>query len=84
MALIFPARALLKFASEIFQACGAPAAEAANVADHLVTANLMGYDTHGLIRVPQYVGDVRGGVIKPGAPVVVEKESETTAVIDGG
>jgi len=84
MSLIFPATSLLEFTREIFQACGAPPAEAATVADHLVTANLMGYDTHGLIRIPQYAEDIRNGVIKPGAPVIIEKESETTALLDCG
>jgi uncharacterized oxidoreductase len=59
-------------------------AEAATVAEHLVTANLMGYDTHGVIRIPQYVGDVKRGVIDPGAEVRTEKETETTAMVDGG
>ena len=62
----------------------APAEEAATVADHLVTASLMGYDTHGVIRIPQYVGGVKRGVIVPGAPVRIEKETDTTAVVDGG
>jgi hydroxycarboxylate dehydrogenase B len=84
MALIFPAPALLEFTSDVFQACSAPPHEALIVADHLVTANLMGYDTHGLIRVPQYVGDIQNGVIKPGAPVLIEKETATTALVDCG
>lgn len=80
----FDSEELLRFTTRVFQTCGAPEPEAAVVAEHLVTANLMGYDTHGVIRVPQYVEDVRRGVIRPGAPIVVEKETATTAVLDCG
>jgi len=68
----------------VFEASGAPPQEAAMVAGHLVTANLMGYDTHGIIRLPQYVEDVRKGVIRPGAPITIAKETETTALLDCG
>src|SRR5581483_11024166 len=75
---------LLPFTTTIFKASGAPPEEARIVADHLVTASLMGYDTHGVIRIPQYVEDIRKGVIRPGAPIVIEKECEATAVVDCG
>jgi uncharacterized oxidoreductase len=72
------------FAIEVFCACGAPQNEAQIVADHLITANLLGYDTHGVIRIPQYVEAIREGVIKPGAAITVEHETDTTAVVDAG
>lgn len=75
---------LLEFTRSVFLACGAPEEEAAIVASHLVTANLMGYDTHGIMRIPQYVEDIRKGAILPGAPILLEKETETTAVLDCG
>jgi len=84
MILVIPHQPLLQFATGIFQAVGAPAEEASLVADHLVTANLMGYDTHGIIRIPQYMQDVISGTIRPGAPISIEKETSTTAVLDCG
>src|SRR5687768_17236510 len=57
---------LLTFATDVFQAVGAPKTEAAIVADHLVTASLMGFDTHGVVRIPQYVEEVEKGMIRPG------------------
>jgi hydroxycarboxylate dehydrogenase B len=80
----FEADILRGFAVDVFCACGTPAGEAQIVAEHLVTANLLGYDTHGVIRIPQYIEDIRKGVIRPGAPVLVGLETETTAVVDGG
>lgn len=76
-----PAR---QFAIKIFESCGAPSGEAAIVADHLVTANLMGCDSHGLIRVPQYVEGIISGDICPGAPMTLVKEQANTARLDCG
>jgi uncharacterized oxidoreductase len=75
---------LKQFVQEIFRSCGAPENEAAIVADHLISANLMGVDSHGVIRIAQYVDDIRAKAIIPGAPVTVPKQTETTAVVDGG
>jgi LDH2 family malate/lactate/ureidoglycolate dehydrogenase len=68
--------------SDVFEACGAPEDEAVTVAEHLVTANLMGYDTHGVIRVPQYLEGVAKGAIVPGASITIGRETETTGVVD--
>ena len=76
--------ALTDYVARIFTAAGTPEADATLVASHLVDANLMGHDSHGVIRVERYVRDMQGGRIVPGQPVRVERETETTAVIDGG
>ena len=41
-------------------------AEAAAVADHLVEANLVGHDSHGVIRAPKYLEWVAAGELLPG------------------
>jgi uncharacterized oxidoreductase len=74
----------LKLTVDIFAQCGASAEEAGLVADHLVDANLCGVDSHGIIRIPQYVQDVNRGVIKPEAAVTAEHETEVSAVVDCG
>ena len=68
----------------ILEALGAPSREAETVANFLVEANLVGHDSHGVIRLPQYVERIREGKLKPGAKIRVVKESSTTALIDGG
>ncbi len=80
----YPENELRKFTRRIFEASGSPPAGAAIVADHLVDCNLLGVDSHGLIRIPQYVSDIRKGEIQPAAPVVVVRETETTAAVDCG
>jgi len=82
--IVVLAEPVREFAIKIFEACGAPSSEAAIVADHLVTANLMGFDSHGLIRVPQYVEGIIGGNICPGARMTLAKEQASTAVLDCG
>ncbi|OFX13154.1 MAG: hypothetical protein A2Z18_02040 [Armatimonadetes bacterium RBG_16_58_9] len=75
---------LVRVGIEIFTACGAPPDEAEIVARELVEANLMGLDSHGVIRCVEYVGKVLEGKTKPGAPVKVIKESPAMAVVDCG
>ncbi len=75
---------LHRLTRDIFKACGAPEAEAEIVAEHLVEANLMGLDSHGIVRVPQYVNAVKEDTIRPGAPVTILRESPTTAIVDAG
>jgi len=72
------------FTEAIFVACGAPSEEAAVTSEHLIKANLMGYDSHGIIRIGQYVKDIRRGVIVPGSPITFKNETNTTAIVDCG
>jgi uncharacterized oxidoreductase len=80
----FTAEVLTAFARALFQAGGLPAAEAATVANSLVGANLRGHDSHGLIRITQYLKAVRDGQLKPGAPISVLRETPALLALDGG
>ena len=79
-----PASTWTRFAEQIFEAIGVPAAEASRVAKSLVDANLCGHDSHGLIRVLQYSDALRDGRCIPGAPFKVVKETAGVLVVDGG
>jgi hydroxycarboxylate dehydrogenase B len=81
---MFSADYLRKFGADFFTACGSPPAEALVVADHLVESNLMGYDSHGMLRCIEYLRCVRDGRVKPGATINIIKESPATAVVDCG
>src|SRR6478672_5868386 len=78
------ADALTAFARRAFETAGVPADEAAVVAASLVDANLCGHDSHGVLRVPQYVGFVRDGTFKPGAAFSVLSETPAVVTADGG
>lgn len=68
----------------IFEAVGSPPTIAARVADALVDANLVGHDSHGVIRIPQYVAAVKDGEVVPGAEPKLLKETAVSALLDGG
>ena len=69
----FDANRVKRFCETVFVACGSPADEATLISQHLVSANLMGFDSHGIIRICQYLADVKEGRIVPGAPVTDRK-----------
>ena len=70
--------------THVFEALSVPSDEAALVAKELVYANLLGMDSHGVIRIHQYANSIAKGDIVPGAPTTVHKETPTTAVVEGG
>lgn len=80
---IVPADVLTKFVAEIFVAAKVPGSEARTVAESLVGSNLRGHDSHGVMRVPQYVGFVETGVYRPGVELKVERETPAVVVADG-
>lgn len=73
---------LEQVAREALSVAGAPAGEAAIVARSLVAANLAGHDSHGVLRLPQYLAAMGAGRIVPGAAIEIVHETPTTAVLD--
>ena len=67
----------------LFEAAGTPREEAALVMHHIVGANLVGHDSHGVIQIPTYIDRIKAGHIVPGAQWTIVQESPATAVIDG-
>ncbi|GIX49079.1 MAG: dehydrogenase [Candidatus Tectimicrobiota bacterium] len=78
----FQAAALQEIATRIFEGAGSSPEEARIVSEHLVTANLMGHDSHGVIRIPQYLASVKNGTCVPNAPLEVVQETPATAVLN--
>lgn len=75
---------LQKKVLEIFERCGMAAEDADLVADTLVAADLRGVHSHGVLRVPEYVGKLRRqGVDPQGRPRVV-RDQAAALVVDGG
>src|SRR5262249_15367619 len=70
-------------ATRIFAALGVPEGDAAWVGRLLVRANLRGHDSHGVIRIPQYVGSIRKGDTNPRPALTVLAETPATAIVDG-
>ncbi len=74
---------LAAIGTQIFEAAGAPAEEAQTVARLLSNANLVGHDSHGVIRIPQYLQFIENGDLTPGAPIELVRETPATAVVNG-
>ena len=74
---------LIEVGTAIFAAAGTPEKEARKVAELLVEANCTGHDSHGIIRIPQYLDAIEKGYLVPGAEVEILRESPVSAVLDG-
>ncbi len=74
---------LQDFIGRIFTAAGCDAGEAGRIAHHLLSANLAGHDSHGVIRVPRYVQWLGEGRVRAGQSITVVAETATHAVVDG-
>lgn len=78
----FSADQLTAFASQIFQAAGTPPSTADLVAASLVESNLVGHDSHGVVRVVQYLASIESGQLDPKAEPTVAQETSVIALID--
>jgi uncharacterized oxidoreductase len=65
------------------EAGGSSEAEARTIAERLVDSNLVGHDSHGVIRVSKYLEWVRAGWLKPNAAPSIVFDSDALAIIDG-
>jgi uncharacterized oxidoreductase len=79
-----PAQKLSDFVASVFSHAGSSDTEADRIANYLVTANLTGHDSHGVIRVPQYVRWKNEGSIVPDQTIKLLVDTPSLAVVDGG
>jgi len=77
------AETLEEFTTAVFEAIGLPHDDAATEAHVLVWANLRGIDSHGVLRVPQYMDSVKAGGMNPKAHYRIERETPATLLIEG-
>ena len=74
---------LVAFTRELFQAGGVTIEDATVVAHSLVDANLAGHDSHGVIRIPQYLKAIKDGHLKTGVPLTVLNQTPAVLACDG-
>ena len=74
---------LRDFAARLLTAAGATADEAAIVAQSLVGANLRGLDSHGVMRLAQYVDSIHRGEMQTGVGLTVLHETPAMLACDG-
>ena len=75
---------LREMSTKIFTKCGATIQEARVISEELVRSSLMGVDSHGISSIAQYVDEVARGIIKPGAPLEILKDTGSTLIVDCG
>src|SRR5262245_64734834 len=83
MALLFKQGPLTRAIEAIALAGGSSAEEARLVADNLVTANLVGHDSHGIGMMPRYVEALLEGGLHPNREVEVKLDGGALLALDG-
>jgi LDH2 family malate/lactate/ureidoglycolate dehydrogenase len=74
---------LLDVSSALLRSHGLSEEDAAITAEHLVTANLRGVDTHGVIRLAGYIKRIQAGGNNPHPEIRILRQTDTTALMDG-
>lgn len=77
-----PAEVLEKFARDLLIAGGASASEAEITARSLVDANLRGYDSHGVMRIPYYIQAIKEGEVVSGVDLKILDEGASRVTAD--
>lgn len=75
---------LQSFVKQIFVAAKSNEQEAGLISEYLVRANLCGVDSHGIIRVMDYVQAVEEGRMKPNVVPRVVRDKGAIATVDAG
>jgi LDH2 family malate/lactate/ureidoglycolate dehydrogenase len=79
-----PAARLRGLVERILEAAGADDAAAELVASSLVASDLRAVDSHGVIRVGEYVRAIRAGRIRPTARPRIVRDAGALFALDGG
>lgn len=74
---------LARIAGALFVAYGVPQDQAMIVGDALAQANLAGHDSHGVIRVPEYVRYLESRVLQPNAEIKIVKDNPPLLLVSG-
>ena len=78
----FSADHLRQIGTALLCAVGSPRDPSAWVAETLLRANLAGHDSHGVMRLPQYVDQARAGQVRPAADTITLRETACAALLD--
>jgi uncharacterized oxidoreductase len=67
----------------LLEKAGAPTDHARIVMDHLIESSEMGLDSHGVMRIPQYLSEIEAGVIAPRAEPDIRATHRSQLAVDG-
>jgi len=74
---------LYRLSIKLLLAAGASAHESRTVARHLLEANLQGVDSHGILRLFDYLKNIEKGEIKTHVNPRIVKNGKSVALVDG-
>jgi ureidoglycolate dehydrogenase (NAD+) len=74
---------LKRFIDRILSAAGLCEANARIVADSIIMAELFGFQSHGVIRIPHYIKRLRIGSLNGNPAIRVVQRRGNTAIVDG-
>lgn len=70
------------FTRQVFEKAGLEIDHASVLADALVTANLRGIDSHGVVRLDPYVQNLENGGFNPAPDVRISKIGQASSIVD--
>jgi len=73
---------LLRFTIAVFSATGMSKSDAGTVAEVLLWANERGFDSHGVMRIPGYLTEIKKGQYNPAAQPVIRRLLPATFMLD--
>lgn len=73
---------LKEFTQQVFISAGLPPDDAERVADVLVWANLRGIDSHGVLRIAEYLNNVDIGFMNPNPNIQILNETKAILFIE--
>ena len=77
----YDAKELRERVAAIAEKAGIPAADAETIAEVLVTTDMRGVHSHGVVRIARYLDCIRAGGIKPAAEIEILKESPSSLMV---
>jgi len=81
--ILLDSSTLTEFVARLFVACGVPREDAHQVAMSLVGADLRGHESHGTMRIHQYIEALRTGRYRARAELTVIREAGPVMVAEG-
>ena len=82
--MIIKYKILTKIIKNIFLKYGVSDSDSNLLSKNLVETEMMGFTSHGIQRVEQYINDIKIGKIQLGKKIKITKKTPTTSILHGG
>lgn len=69
---------------EAYERNGVVSEIAASATEQFLLCDLLGIQTHGILRLSHYIGRIQAGGVEPSASITVHRKTPALAIVDGG